>query len=225
MSRSKPVPETDIARPVVAWLRAQDWTVYQEVTHAGAIADIVAVRGPLLWVVEAKVSLGLAVLGQALHWRYRAHLVSVAGPSLPNRAARTAFDALLADRGIGCLLISPEGYTERVRENHPATMTRRLCPGLRDALRPEHESWAEAGNSEGARYTPWRATTREVFHYVTEHPGATLRDVLDCVRTHYSSSAVARATIARQIRAGLIPGLRLEAEGRALRVWPVERAA
>jgi hypothetical protein len=76
-------PETDIARPVVAWLQAQGWTVYQEVQHQGCVADIVAVRGPLLWVIECKAQLGLAVLGQALGWQGHAHAISVAVMSDP----------------------------------------------------------------------------------------------------------------------------------------------
>lgn len=220
-------PETDIARPVVAWLQAQGWTVYQEVQHAGRVADIVATLGPLTWVVECKAQLGLAVLGQALGWQYRAHLVSVAGPALPQRAARDAFHALLVDRAIGCLLVFDDGRygSLGVQEHHRPGLTRRLVPGLRAALRPGHQTWAEAGNASSSRYTPWRATVDAVERYVAEHPGATLREVLGAVQTHYSSDKVARATIAAQIRSGLIAGLRCEVAGRELRVWTRERAA
>lgn len=91
-------------------------------------------------------------------------------------------------------------------------------------------TWAEAGNASSSRYTssrytPWRATVDAVERYVAQHPGATLREVLASVQTHYSSSKVARATIAAQIRSGLIAGLRCEAVGRELRVWTRERAA
>lgn len=216
-------PETDIARPVVAWLAAQGWTVYQEVEHSGRVADIVATLGPLLWVIECKAQLGLAVLGQALGWQYRAHLVSVAGPALPQRSAEIAFHALLVARGIGCLIVRGGGL--RVDEHRRPDLTRRLVPGLRAALRPEHQTWAEAGNASSSRYTPWRATVDAVERYVVEHPGATLREVLGAVQTHYSSDKVARATIAAQIRSGLIAGLRCEAAGRELRVWTRERAA
>ncbi len=217
-------PETDIARPVVAWLQAQGWTVYQEVQHAGRVADIVATRGPLTWVIEVKAQLGLAVVGQALHWLGRANLVSVAGPALPQRAAGDAFRAFLRLSGIGCLTVNSD-YETAIRQPVSPAMARHVARGLRAALRPEHQTWAEAGNASSARYTPWRATVDAVERYVAEHPGATLREVLGAVQTHYSSDKVARATIAAQIRSGLIAGLRCEADGRELRVYQRRTAA
>lgn len=218
-------PETDIARPVVAWLRADGWAVYQEVTHAGAVADIVAARDPLVWVIEVKAQLGLAVLGQAMHWLHRAHLVSVAGPALPVRAARVAFEALCYDRGIGVVLVDTRYERPLVNEQREPSLVRRIVPGLRASLRPEQQTHASAGNAEGARWTPWRATVRDLVETVQRRPGITLREALEGSRHHYSSSAVARASLARQIRSGLIDGLRLEQQGREVRVWPRERAA
>lgn len=217
--------EVDLARPVVAWLRAQGWRVYQEVQHCGAVADIVATRGRLLWAIEVKATLGLAVVGQAMGWRPYANLVSVAGPARPQRAARLAFDALLRASAIGCLIVRDPGYPghEWVTVAADPDLARRTVPSLRAALRPEHETWAEAGaaTSTGARWTPWKATVQEVTRYVAEHPGATLREVMEAVPHHYSSRSVARATISHQIRSGLLAGLRIEGG----RVWPAEVAA
>lgn len=69
------------------------------------------------------------------------------------------------------------------------------------------------------------ARLRDLVEAVQRRPGITLREALADSRHHYSSSAVARASLARQIRSGLIEGLRLEQQGRDVRVWPRERAA
>jgi hypothetical protein len=42
--------EVAVARPVVEYLREQDWEVYQEVECISGVADIVAVRGKLVGV-------------------------------------------------------------------------------------------------------------------------------------------------------------------------------
>lgn len=213
-------PETDIARPVVAWLRADGWTVYQEVEHREGIADIVATRGPLVWAIEVKTRLSLEVYAQARRWTAYAHLASVAVP--PGRRRSRILEAVLAEHGIGVLLVSSE---ERIHQESAPTLRRSVGPSLRKALRPEQQTYSEAGSPTGARWTPWRATVRDLVEAVRLRPGITLREALEESRHHYSSSAVARASLARQIRSGLIEGLRLEQQGREVRVWPRERAA
>ncbi len=83
-----PATEVELARPVVAWLGDLGWEVFQEVSAGGSVADIVARRGPVLWVVEVKRSLGLSLLGQAHAWKRRAHRVSVAVPAGRDTTAR-----------------------------------------------------------------------------------------------------------------------------------------
>lgn len=74
------IKETDVAAAVVAWLADMGWDVYQEVSlgNGGRTADLVARSGAVLWAIECKVSLGLAVLEQAHDLLPYAHLVSVA---------------------------------------------------------------------------------------------------------------------------------------------------
>jgi hypothetical protein len=65
--------EAEIGEAVVAWLEAQHWDVYQEVKIYSGIADIIAVKGNLLWAIELKKSLTLKVMEQARGWRRPAH--------------------------------------------------------------------------------------------------------------------------------------------------------
>ena len=96
--RRKPrekLSEVDLAARVVTWLEADAWDVYQEVDGA----DIVAVRGPVLWVVECKVILGFPVLDQAMRRRAEAHCVWVATP--PRRTTRSVVKSFCSYAGIG----------------------------------------------------------------------------------------------------------------------------
>lgn len=79
--------ETEVARPVVEWLRAEGWEVYQEVSmgYADTTCDIVATSGSLLWAIEAKRSKTLALVDQARAWLGYANLVSVVTPFTQRR--------------------------------------------------------------------------------------------------------------------------------------------
>lgn len=105
------IRETDVAAAVVAWLAEFDWTVYQEVS-LGASArtvDLVAVRGPLLWAIECKVSLGLAVLEQAHGLRGLAHYVSVAVQGARRGGHSWGFaSSAMKEAGIGMFTVHQE---------------------------------------------------------------------------------------------------------------------
>lgn len=119
MGRRATIREVDVAAAVVRWLRTMDWTVYQEVTIGGGgrTVDIVATRGPLVWAIEAKVSLGLAVLAQAYELLLHAHYVSVAvrAPAGEDRGDRWfAEQVVAAEHGIGVIEVDQrwdEAYT------------------------------------------------------------------------------------------------------------------
>ena len=83
MPSRKPESEVEIGRVVVEALRARGWTVYQEVqSRLGPVADIVAVQGPVLWVVELKRQFGFDVRQHVvMSWNFRA--VSVVASSIP----------------------------------------------------------------------------------------------------------------------------------------------
>ena len=76
--------EQDIAAQVVEWLSGGEWEIYQEVqpSRNERVADIVAVRGSVYWIIETKRSLSISVLEQAWSWSGHSHLRSVAVPAL-----------------------------------------------------------------------------------------------------------------------------------------------
>jgi hypothetical protein len=217
--------EQNLSSPVVAWLREQNWDVFQEVGCGGKVADIVVTQGPLLGVVEVKTTLGLSVLEQCYHWRRYANLVWAATPWHKTRnwfAGRVA-----ADYGIG--LISVREWTLReerafsVDENTKPDLRRRVDSRLRDSLRPEHASgdYADAGAIGAAgRYTPFAATCSELRRIVAARPGVMLRDAVAEMRHHYHSAATARSSLAHWIRSGSVKGVELRLENRRLALYP-----
>jgi hypothetical protein len=208
--------ETELARRVVEHLRAQRWEIYPEVQPRGmsCCADIVAVQGPVVWVVETKLSFGLSVIEQAHDWRRYAHFVSVAVP----RSGRTRMAEIVCRRlGIGVLRVAPTAVDERCL---PAFNRKALAGRIRDGLSERHKTYALPGNAQGRRYTPFRRTCEDVAAAVQERPGLLLGELLDRVKTHYLNRSSARTCLPRWIREGLVPGVRVERDGPRLRLYP-----
>jgi hypothetical protein len=199
------------------------WEIYPEVQPRGlkACADIVAVQGRVVWVVETKLSFGLSVIEQAHDWRAHAHFVSVAVPW----SGRTRMAEIICRRlGVGVLRVAPPprpGAPASIDERClPAFNRKALADRLRDSLTETHKTYAAPGNADGRRYTPFRRTCEAVAAAVRERPGLLLGELLDTVKTHYLNRASARTALPRWIREGIVPGIRLERDGPKLRLYP-----
>jgi len=222
--------EEQLAAAVVAWLQDLKWTVYQEVQVARGdpIADIVAVQGRLVWVVECKTTLSIALMAQAAKWRIYAHYVSVAVPIpvrrpggrriRPNRG-RAFAENILRDHGIGLIDIT---HGEPFETIPPQLNRKPWVKQLRESLNERHLSYAPAGNAEGRRWTPFQETCDQIRREVRNTPGITLKELMGRITHHYSSSATARSCIAKWVQAGVIRGVRCERDGRIIRLYPQE---
>lgn len=211
--------EVQLAKHVTAWLRAEGWDVYEEVSFGYALAaDIVAVRKPVVAVIEVKTSMSLAVLGQARRWLRESHLVYVAVPQFVRGSSLDGATWVCKTLGIGLLCVSKNG---RVQEHvHPEFRRPRSTKRILESLRPQQQDGTiPAGSTSGPRWTPWKITVTELSEYVRLHPGVTLGEALQKVKHHYSSAKAARASLSHQIRKGIIKTVR--AEGRTLKLYPV----
>lgn len=209
--------EEDLAAVVVRHLRDLRWEVYPEVQprRFKCCADIVAVQGPVVWVLETKLSFGLSVIEQAHDWRPYAHFVSVAVPW----SRRTRMAEIICRRlGIGVLRIRKDGMIDE--RALPDFNRKALADRLRVDLTERHKTYAPAGNAAGRRYTPFRRTCESVAAAVRERPGLLLKELLDSVPTHYLNRASARTCLPRWVREGLVDGVRMERDGRFLRLYP-----
>lgn len=212
------IAETDVAAVVVAYLRDLGWDVHQEVGGAyGPRADIVAVRGPLLYVVEVKTTLGLALIEQGQSWLHRAHLVSIAAPHPHRGRGPSVAHQICGEWGIGVLDVLTDYGESAVRERVAPRLIRRIpvdrSRTLRRLLTEETRTYASAGNAAGKFWSPFKDTCQQAVRAVAAHPGLTTKELVAALpKHHYSSDSVARNTLPRWLRLGKIPGLRGEGE-------------
>lgn len=225
--------EAELAVHIVAWLQERGWKVHEEVS-CGSVADIVAVMERRIWVVEVKKTMGLAVMSQADAWRRWVHWVSVATPKRKRVPTSSGFEySVMRDRGIGHFEVSTARHSlGKVLVSLEPKMMRRPDPvwlaRMREALIPENEAGsglgAKAGSAGGGYWTSWKGTCRRIASIVKEKPGVTLKEVLDSEDGfHYSSISSARSALSMQLREGVIEGVRLEKEGRLLKLYPDEQ--
>lgn len=215
MKRRRPLmAETALAAAVVAHFRSVPGArVYQEVApDRGRRADLVVSVGPVLHVIECKLVFGFAVLRQAEAWTREAHRVSIA-----TAYARDSYAGSLSQRvckmlGLGWLEVTCDNWDGtrdewKVRELVPAPLRRRVETSLRDALMPEHETFAPAGSNKARYWSPWRATCKALREFVAEHPGCTLKAAVAGIVHHYARDSTARSSLAHWIAAKKVEGV------------------
>ena len=210
--------EAALAAVVVTWLRDLGWDVHQEVCAGGGArrADLVAVMGPRLWVIETKLAFGMAVLEQAAAWRGYANMVSIA-----TRFSKGGFFIrhAMEDAGLGWLTV-PEDGSNRIRVELAPRLERRVTIRLRELLNEHTRSTAPAGNANHEFWTPFRQTCRGVLDAVRKRPGISIREVFESVGHHYTRDATARSAMLKWIRTGKVPGVEARYEGRRLLLYP-----
>ena len=132
------------------------------------------------------------------------------------------------DHGIGVWMLEPKkGFgdvppSSLLREQLAPSLLRRADVAvLLDALRPEHKAEL-AGTNHGGYWTPCKETLREVSAFVASHPGSTLREVVESVKSHYANKRTFSQSIPWMLKKGLLKGVEMRRDGKALRLYPVE---
>lgn len=226
MPRATFASEAALAAEVGRWLDGYGWEVYQEVQveRRGAVADLVAVRRGVLWVIECKRSLSLKLLEQTMAWRGRAHYVSLASGAPSRRpSAHEATAELCRLAGLGWIEASP------ARGRHPVVVVERVKAAIcrqaavvtvRDALDEPMKSFAPAGNARSKRWTPFQKTAEQLRLLAAAEPGLLLSDAVARCEHHYKSNEAARGTLAKWLRDGIVSGVHLRKEDGRLRLYP-----
>lgn len=209
--------EVEIAKRVIQFFEERDWDVYQEVKFRGSTADIVVTNGLVVGVIEVKKTLSLHLLGQARHWRPYAHLVWVAVPTPRSRSAQSLDGGswVCEALGLGLIGVNKSNAVEKVQ---PTFQRKVKVKALREALRPEHKTFAKAGSRQGA-WTPYKSTCFELAQYVHANPGVILKDALKAIKHHYKKDSTARVCMAKNLERGIVPGLTIRREDGALRIF------
>jgi hypothetical protein len=209
--------EVEMAARVVRALEEHGCDVYQEVVFRGHMFDIVCLKGDELWIVEAKKQWNIQLLGQCVEALPFANRVFAAAP--PSGHDKSW---LFGRLGIGVVYI--RSATAVIAGDLPPLTAAdpKIVANLRRRLRPQHKTYAPAGCNGGIRFTPWRSTAADVTEYVAEHPGSLVYDVVAAIDHHYANAQTARARLPALIKAGLIPGVRLDRVTGKSRLFPVD---
>lgn len=210
-------PEVELGRAVRGWLQEQEAEIYQEVEGPRGRCDLVAVMDPVVAVFELKTQLSFELLSQARRWRDFAHQVWVGVPAVRrwNDGRHTAH-RVFEDWGLGVIEVQHGDVRVWARPSlNRRADVRHLCA----ALSEEQKTLVEAGTARGGHWTTFKATCRDLRAFVESHPGSTLGEALKATPNHYRSIAGGRSALSRLIQRGVVPGLRLERDGRALRLF------
>lgn len=218
--------EVDLCKILIQWLQDLKYEVYQEVQilRNSNVADIVAVHNKITWVIEVKRTFGISVLSQAYEWCDFANFVSIAVPidKGRNTIGRNRFvNYLMNNLGIGLLRINNNGfrYDSPIREVWEPRFRRKVGKHLLNGLNEKQKYWAEAGNPDGKRWSPFNETVRRLKDYIRSHPGCTMKQLLDNVQTHYSGTVCAKTAIFSWINHGVIKGVRIDSDKKPYRLF------
>lgn len=230
VTKAFPMTEAVLAAKVVAKLEAQGYSVYQEVEGDVGRADIVAVCGWVLLVVECKMVLGFEVMAQARKWQPYASSVYVAVPKAKPSEGRSLAIECCGRLELGVYVVSNEWAidpdpAQAVRERETPAHRETFNPRLRERLRPEHQTHAKAGTKEGGQFTPFKQTCYALRAYAEAHPGDLLRVALSRCEHHYKSIGGAISSLVEIAGKGDLAkfGIELKAGAdEAVRVYPAE---
>lgn len=220
-----PQTEMQLAEAVVAWLEDLKWEVYQEIQihYGGEIADIVAVQGPVVWVIETKKTFSLNLIGQCDRWTRYAHYVSAAIPVRKFSVGGNFGYTVCEKFGIGLMEVpEPDGWSRINELLKPKLRRTAMAKEITSCLTEEHKTFAKAGNPDGRRLTPFQITCQRVAKKVKANPGISLKDLIEGLDHHYASSQSARSSISTWVQAGMIEGIKVERDGRFLRFYVEE---
>lgn len=221
--------EQEAAAKVVAYLEESGLDVYQEVAlgDRAQIADIVALRGKEVWIVEVKTSWSLDLLDQCYaHERMgRATRVFAAVPDSPAWEDRAW---LFRRAGFGAIRIQKDDPEDGWNHTKIEVMAPRMTPRDRASvlrtmklLEDGHKTHAQAG-APGAkgRWSPFRGTCEALLEAVQKAPGIGLSAAVKGIRHHYNTDSCARSSLATWVKEGKVPGLFYVRQGRALALYP-----
>lgn len=204
--------ESTLAETVVRYFEERGFTIYQEVVARFGRADIVAVNGPVVAIIEVKTSMGLALLAQTANWLGYANLVYAAAP-YPRE--RQYVERIAREQGFGLIAVG-RGFEPK---EFVAPRFYRVKAPIRKALHEEQRTFAKAGNSGSRFWSPWQGTCRQVQSTVKTR--MTMAELVARIKHHYGTTGTARTCLAKWIECGKIPGVRLVREGRSVFVEAV----
>lgn len=204
------VKEQEFAEKIIDYLHIHSWEVFQEV-YVGRVADIVAVKHNLSWIIECKMSASLKVIEQAYSWIGYANYISIATPS-----TNYFFNKVLLNYGIGSICFG----NNTVFVSNQAKLKRSILKkDIRNYLCNEQKTYAKAGNNERKVFTPFIKTKLSIQEFVKHNNGCTLKQLVEGIEHHYCSDQTAKQNIVRLILDGVIDGIEVIKKGKYINLF------
>ena len=202
--------EAQIAAVVMAEMQDQGWNCYPEVEISGGRADIIGVQSfpfmpnrQCVMIVETKTSWSLSLLEQAWNRTAFAHYVLIAAPTQPS----FFYERLCRERGIGMIRFEKsadlridrykalEPRLQRHRDAHKLNRKDRQSGRLPywgpdyvlARLHEDMKRYAPGTQSSGGFSTPFRRTMDRCEKFVRDHPGSTVKEIIEAVDNHYAN--------------------------------------
>lgn len=183
-----PCSEAELAAEAKRHFEAQGFECWAEIEHI----DIVARRGAEVIGIEVKKQFDTKLVEQALHAMNYCGAAYMVTPKVAGGATKYIREAVIEKSGLGCIEVMDWGWPTsahgRFEIRGIAEPTRRLHDGLKcitDLLVPEAKNWTEPGKPSCRAVTKFRVTALRVRDYVADHPGCTVREVIEEVKTHW----------------------------------------
>jgi hypothetical protein len=195
--------EIELAKPVIEWLGDQHWEVYQEVQFdgSGTVADIVAVRNGIIWIIETKTTFGLAVLEQATRWdvHYRSIAIPWAREPRHYRIAINYFQVGVIEvefrkDWFNGADVQEVIHAPLIRGNH--SYAKRYLNSLMEI----HKTFSSAGSSGRQHLTPYKYTMMEVRKVIESNPGCTIKYLYEQLgRMHYANESSFKGNLVKAL--------------------------
>lgn len=218
--------ETALAACVVAWLKRNEWEVFQEVDAPSGVADIIARKGSVLWAIEAKLNFSFHLFEQAVRWLPHAWDVSVAIPDYGGKRMPEGWHfgiQLARNYGIGILKCDSKINSIAVQPAHTRKTTvpvEQHCKYLNSRLYEQQKTYSEAGGAGARRWTPFKKTSENLHAFIAANPGCTLDDCANGVTHHYKTKISFKNSVLGLIPKGVFK-FRAKFEKGQYRLYPV----
>jgi len=199
--------ESDLAKTLISSFDGSGYEIYQEVESPCGITDIVLKHANFIWAIEVKTSLSLSVLSQARNNLRYYNFSSICLPRPKKGFTNGAQFAreICENYGIGIFRINRYGEVEEWKAKlQRKALTQKI------SLYEMQKTFAEAGNSEGMRWTPFKQTIKELNRYVSDNPGCKLKDALTHIKHHYSTLSSATNSLRQMINDGVIKTISID---------------
>lgn len=170
-----------MAMPVMRWLESRGFVPYGEVPWSGRGIDIVGVNGPVVEVVEMKLSLTKHVIYQASVTLASANRSWCAIATAPRNLEDRAANGMLGELGVLRVI----GSSVEVLREAPSGERNGRWSDLLIGMCSDMEPWGKAGLPTLAGVGPAQNVRNRVDKYLQQHPDAKWQEIFEAVPNHY----------------------------------------